>query len=67
MAFPLEISCGDLHAMRERGEPFRLVDVREEDEWRFNRIEGAQLVPLSGFAAAASRTFPDPEEKIILY
>lgn len=40
-----------------RGE-IALVDCREEDEWRFNRIEGARLVPLSRFAEAAPPGVP---------
>ncbi len=39
-----------------------LVDCREEEEWRFNRIEGARFVPLSRFAEAAV-----PERPAIVY
>jgi rhodanese-related sulfurtransferase len=65
----LEISCQELLALRQAagGEPFRLVDCREEDEFRFNRIEGAQLVPLSGFGVAAPKVFADPAERVIIY
>ena len=35
-----------------RGE-IELVDCREDEEWRFNRIEGARLVPLTRFAEVA--------------
>lgn len=44
-----------------RGE-IDLVDCREDDEWRFNRIEGARLVPLSRFAE-----FAPPERPAIIY
>lgn len=44
-----------------RGE-ITLIDCREDDEWRFNRIEGARLVPLSGFSAASL-----PEGPVIIY
>jgi rhodanese-related sulfurtransferase len=40
-----------------RGE-IALIDCREDDEWRFNRIEGARLVPLSRFAEAAPPELP---------
>jgi len=40
-----------------RGE-IALIDCREDDEWRFNRIEGARLVPLSGFGTAALPEIP---------
>lgn len=44
-----------------RGE-IALIDCREDDEWRFNRIEGARLVPLSSFGSAAV-----PEGPAIIY
>jgi adenylyltransferase/sulfurtransferase len=45
----------------QRGE-IALIDCREDDEWRFNRIEGARLVALSRFAEAAP-----PETPVIVY
>jgi rhodanese-related sulfurtransferase len=63
----LEITCAELQALRTAGSSFRLVDCREDDEWQFNRIEGAELVPLSGFAAAAQVRFSAPEEKLVIY
>ncbi len=62
-----EISCEELHALREAGVAFRLVDCRENDEWQFNRIEGAELVPLSGFGVAAAHCFADKEEPLVIY
>jgi rhodanese-related sulfurtransferase len=44
-----------------RGE-IELVDCREDEEWRFNRIEGARLVPLTRFAESAV-----PEKPVIIY
>jgi adenylyltransferase/sulfurtransferase len=41
-----EISVGELQALRERGEKHLLLDVREADEWRRARIEGARWIPL---------------------
>ena len=45
-----EINCAALHSWRESGEGPRLVDCREEDEFAINRINGAELIPLSRFA-----------------
>ena len=45
----------------------RLIDCREEDEWRFCRIEGAELVPLSQFGELAPQRFTDPAEPLIVY
>jgi len=59
----------DVHELKRRldaGESFRLVDVREEDEWAFCRLPRAEWLPLSRFAAEASQTLR-AEEPIILY
>ncbi|TAE73981.1 MAG: sulfurtransferase [Verrucomicrobia bacterium] len=56
----LEVSpatVADLLPAISRGE-ITLVDCREDDEWQFNRIAGARLVPLSGFASAPVPTGP---------
>ena len=39
------ITAGELAAMKESGEDFLLVDVREPAEWEIVRIPGAQLIP----------------------
>lgn len=46
-----EKSAVDVAAMQARGEPFLLLDVREQEEWDAARIEGARLVPLGELAA----------------
>ena len=52
--------------MQERGEKFRLVDVRELDEWNTVKIDGAELIPLSQFQQQAPTKLDDPDEKIVL-
>lgn len=37
----------------QRGE-LRIIDCREDEEWRINRLPGASLVPLSRFAESAA-------------
>jgi adenylyltransferase/sulfurtransferase len=63
----LEISCSDLQSLRDSGTTLRLVDCREDDEWQFNRIEGAELVPLSRFMELAGKRFASQEEEIVIY
>ena len=47
---------------------FRLVDCREEDEFAWCRIEGAELVPLSRFAENAPTTLlADTSRPLIVY
>jgi len=46
-----ERSAQEVAALRERGEGFLLLDVRNPDEWEKARIEGARLVPLPELAS----------------
>lgn len=52
------IDVRELKAWMDEGRPFQLVDVREADEWAFCRLPGAELVPLSVFAAEGPRKIP---------
>jgi len=46
----------------------RLVDCREDDEFALCRIEGAELIPLSGFAESApSRLVHDDAAPVVVY
>lgn len=45
----------------ERGEQFRLIDVREPDEHRIAQIEGAELLPLSRAQEWLATLSPDEE------
>jgi len=42
----MEITPSEVKAKLDAGEPLRLVDVREPDEHRICRIEGATLIPM---------------------
>jgi rhodanese-related sulfurtransferase len=64
---PLEISVQETSALLESKAPLRLVDVREEDEFAFCKIAGAELLPLSKFVAEFATRLPDQAEKIVLY
>jgi adenylyltransferase/sulfurtransferase len=46
-----ECSAADVKAMRDRGERFLLLDVREADEYATAHIEGSLLVPLGELEA----------------
>lgn len=43
---PFEITPAEVRDLIDRGEPLRLVDVREPAEYEICRIEGAQLIPM---------------------
>jgi adenylyltransferase/sulfurtransferase len=62
----MNISPVDLKACLDRGDKFRLIDVREADEWALNRIPTAELIPLSEFQKRGPEELA-PDEAIILY
>ncbi len=39
-----EVSPADVQAMRDRGEPVTLLDVREPNEWAMGRVPGALTI-----------------------
>jgi len=62
----MNITPMELKARMDRGEIFRLVDVRENDEWALARLPQAELIPLSQFQQRAT-TELSPDDNLILY
>jgi adenylyltransferase/sulfurtransferase len=62
-----EISAAELAELRRRGEPFLLLDVRQPDEWRRARIEGAQLIPLGELPARLGELADWKDRRIIAH
>ena len=62
----MTITSTELKARLDQGKNFRLVDVREADEWTIARLPQAELIPLSRFQQLAPREL-SPDETIILY
>ncbi len=59
------ITAGELAEMKERGDDFLLVDVREPAEWEIVRIPGATLIPKGEIPAHLSEL---PQDKpVVLY
>jgi adenylyltransferase/sulfurtransferase len=56
----------ELQTRLERGKNFRLIDVREADEWAIARLPEAELIPLSQFQQLAAKEL-SPDETIVLY
>lgn len=56
----------ELKARLEKGKDFRLIDVREADEWALVHLPEAELIPLSQFQQQATQSL-SPDETIILY
>ena len=42
-----DLTVSEVKAKLDRGDSFRLIDVREPQEYAIARIEGAELLPLS--------------------
>ena len=59
-----ETSCAEVRAKLERGQPVRLVDVRQPWEYARRHIPGALLLPTDAFAARFASVL-DPSEEII--
>jgi sulfur-carrier protein adenylyltransferase/sulfurtransferase len=58
------ITAVDLKAKLDRGDKFRLIDVREPFEWDICRIPGATLIPLGQLPARLSEL--DSADEIVL-
>ncbi len=60
-----EIGPRQLLQWLEEGQPLRLLDVREPDEWEICRLPRAELRPLEGIAEW-SQTL-DSAERLVVY
>jgi rhodanese-related sulfurtransferase len=63
----IEVTVDDLEARRARGERFRLIDVREDDEWRAGRAAGAEHLGRGVLERDIVGKAPDKDEELILY
>ncbi|MCA8997034.1 MAG: rhodanese [Planctomycetaceae bacterium] len=64
---PIEISCEDVHALRNSRSEFLLLDCRELFEHKTARIDGAQLLPMSEIQDRADELEPHREQRIIVH
>ncbi|MEX0938108.1 MAG: rhodanese-like domain-containing protein [Pirellulales bacterium] len=63
----MEISCSDVHQMREGGEQFVLLDCREPDEHEVVHIEGSMLLPMSELMARAGELEEYRSQRLVVY
>ncbi len=63
----MQISCDAVQAKRLRGDSFLLLDCREQDEWDFCHIDGAQLIPMNELQARVSELDAHRDSQIIVY
>jgi rhodanese-related sulfurtransferase len=62
----MNITPPELKARLAQGKDFRLIDVREPDEWSVAKLPEAELIPLSQFQQLGPQLL-SPNEKIVLY
>ena len=65
---PLEISVlATQRRMAEAGASLRLVDVRDPEEFAYNRLPGSELIPLLELPSVAAERLPDKAAEILVY
>jgi rhodanese-related sulfurtransferase len=66
---PHEVSPEELHELMKRPGPrdFRLIDVREEDEFQICRLDWAELIPLAQLSEQAPRRLVDKDRPLVVY
>ena len=61
----LDITAVELKQRLDRGDRFRLIDVREPNEYQINRIAGSDLIPLGEIPRRYAELDPD-EPTVVL-
>lgn len=62
-----EIPSETLHRMKDAGEDFALIDVREPDEVQKGTIHGAVAIPRGILEMNVEKVTTDKDRKIVLY
>src|SRR5512147_2313506 len=62
-----EVTIDDVLARQTAGARFRLVDVREDDEWRAGHARGAEHLGRGVIERDIVAKVPDKDEELILY
>jgi len=63
----LEVSCQDVAGKLQAGEPFLLLDCREQDEYDHVHIAGATLLPMSELANRVQELESHRDQPVIVY
>jgi rhodanese-related sulfurtransferase len=62
-----ECTVDDVRRMRERGEAFHLIDVREDSEWAQGHAAGAIHLGRGIIERDVVKTVPDKNARLVLY
>jgi rhodanese-related sulfurtransferase len=63
----VEVTIDDIETRRAKGEQLRLIDTREDDEWRAGHIAGAEHIGKGVIERDIVERAPDKAEELILY
>lgn len=64
---PLEIDIHIVKSMLDGGDPFLLLDCREQSEYDLVRIEGSKLLPMGQTPARLAELEPHRDELIVVH
>jgi rhodanese-related sulfurtransferase len=62
-----EVTIDDVVARQNRGDKFRLIDVREDDEWRAGHAAGAEHLGRGVLERDIVAAVPNKDDELILY
>src|SRR5262245_23189286 len=62
-----EISLAEVKRKLDAGEPFRLLDIREESEWAQGHIPGAEHLGKGILERDIEKRVPDTRAEVVLY
>ncbi|AKV04126.1 Rhodanese domain protein [Labilithrix luteola] len=62
-----EVTTDEIAARLAKGDPFALVDVREESEFAAGRIKGARHLGKGVIERDIEKAYPDTSTEIVLY
>ncbi len=63
----VEVTIDDVQARQAKGEKLRLIDTREDDEWRAGHITGAEHLGKGVIERDIVERVPDKDQELILY
>jgi adenylyltransferase/sulfurtransferase len=65
----MDLSPEELHALLQAKVPksFRLIDVREDDEYAICHIDGAELLPISRFVEDSPQRLTNKDAHLVIY
>ena len=66
MPLPIEIGPNQVQPLLATGE-LVLIDCREADEWETAKIEGAVLMPMSGWAQSTGKLQDYSDQRIVVH